>query len=132
MTIPTTNTNATSRIIKQQSSRTKSSKTKKKRNTFKYRPLLPQVIGIYQSSDGNPQLVIKDRLADVRGEFWTTEKLADELFDCLIRKEAEPDLVTISSANDDYDNNCSKKVDLSEQYESSNTLLYRKYIIRAE
>jgi hypothetical protein len=126
MTIPTTSITS-NRIIKQQSSRTKSSK-RKKQNTSQ-RPLLPQVIGIYQNSNGNLQLVIKDILVDVRGEFWTTERLADELFDRLIRKEAEPELVTICSTNDD---NCSKSVDLTEQYESSNTLLYRKYIIRAE
>jgi hypothetical protein len=53
----------------------------------------------------------------------------DELFNCLAKKEAEPQLVTIPTANND---SCHKDLDLLEQYESSNTLLYRKYIIRAE
>jgi hypothetical protein len=130
MTIPTTSITS-NRIVKQQSTSAKSSK--RKRNT-RPTPLLPQVVGIRQNSDGNIELVIKGGSIGIAGEFWTTEKLADELFDCLIRKEAEPDLVTICSANDEDDNNnnCSKKVDLSEKYESSNTLLYRKYIIRAE
>jgi hypothetical protein len=126
MTIPTTSITS-NRIIKQQSTSAKSSK-RKNRNT---RPssLLPQVVGIRQNSDGDIELVIKGGSVGIAGEFWTTERLADELFDRLIRKEAEPELVTICSTNDD---NCSKSVDLTEQYESSNTLLYRKYIIRAE
>jgi hypothetical protein len=126
MTIPTTSITS-NRIIKQQSTSAKSSK-RKNRNT-RPSPLLPQVVGIRQNSDGDIELVIKGGSVGIAGEFWTTEKLANELFECLIRKEAEPDLVTIYSANDD---NCPKSVDLSEQYESSNTLLYRKYIIRAE
>jgi hypothetical protein len=90
-------------------------------------------MGTCQNANWNLEPIIEGGVVDVR-EFWTTERLADKLFDCLIRKEAEPELVTISSANDEDNNynNYSKKVDLSEQYERSNTLLYRKYIIRAE
>jgi hypothetical protein len=120
MTIPTTSI-ISNRIIKLQSTSARSSKRKK--NNTRPTPLLPQVVGIMQNSDGNIELVIKGGSVGIAGEFWTTERLADKLFDCLIRKEAEPDLVTISSANDEDDNNnnYSKKVDLSEQYESSNT-----------
>jgi hypothetical protein len=45
-------------------------------------------------------------------------------------KKAEPEIVTIPSTNDE--NSCGKTMDLLEEYESSTTLLYRKYIIRAE
>lgn len=66
---------------------------------------------------------------NVGGEFWSTEKLADELFYFLTKKEAEPELVAIPSASNDI---YSKYTDLLERYESHDTLLYRKYIIRAE
>jgi hypothetical protein len=73
--------------------------------------------------------VTKGGLVDIGGEFWSTEKLADELFYCLAKKEPEPELVCVpSGSNDNYSNN----IDLLEHYESKNTILYRKYIIRAE
>ena len=54
----------------------------------------------------------------------------DELFYCLARIEAEPELVTLPCTNDE--NPSCRTIDLLEEYESSTTLLYRKYIIRAE
>jgi hypothetical protein len=44
--------------------------------------------------------------------------------------KAEPELVTVPCTNDE--NSSYKSIDLLEEYESSTTLLYRKYIIRAE
>jgi hypothetical protein len=86
-------------------------------------------LGIYKISDKKFHLIIKDGLVDIGGELWTTKRLADELFICLAKKKAELELVTMPAANND---SCQKDVDLLEQYESSNTLLYRRYIIRAE
>lgn len=91
--------------------------------------MLPQVIGLRRISDEKIQLVTKGGIIYIRDEFCTTEKLADELFYCLARKQAEPEFVTVLSVQND---NCPKYEDMLEQYESSNTLLYRKYIIRAE
>jgi hypothetical protein len=99
-----------------------------KRNT-RSKPLLSHVIGICANSDGELELVSAGGLVDFGGEFWTTQRLADELFHHLARKEAKPELVSIPYASKD---NCTKNVDLLESYESHDTLLYRKYIIRAE
>jgi hypothetical protein len=118
--------NITTSTSKASSARPKLSK--KKRNT-RSKPLLPQVIGIRANSGGKFELVTVGGLVDIRGEHWTTGELVDKLFYCLAKKEAEPELITIP-ATGSY--SCSKDVDLLEQYESSNTLLYRKYIIRAE
>jgi len=114
------------KISKSSSSRPKLSK---KRNT-RSKLLLPQVVGINSNSDGELHLVIKGGLVDIGGEFWTTEKLIDQLFYCLARIEAEPELVTVPCTNGE--NPSRKTIDLLGEYESSTTLLYRKYIIRAE
>jgi hypothetical protein len=114
------------KTLKRKSINTKQSK--KGRNA-RPKPLLQQVIGMCTNSEGQLELVTSGGSVDIEGEHWTTEKLADKVFFCLAKKEAEPELVTIPGANND---NCHKDVDLLEQYESSDTLLYRKYIIRAE
>jgi hypothetical protein len=103
-------------------------KNRKKKNK-RPKPLLPQVTGIRRTSADDFELVTEDGLVDVGGEYWATENIADELFICLAKREAEPDHVTIPFPDNDI---CQKNVDLLEQYESSNTLLYKKYIIRAE
>jgi hypothetical protein len=106
---------------------TKSS-SRKKLNTGT-KPLLPQVVGIRWISDDVFEIITEGGSINVGDEFWTMKKIADELFYCLTKKQAEPEFATIPAANND---NCHKDVDLLEQYESKNTLLYRKYIIRAE
>jgi len=111
------------------SSSSSSKLSKNKRNT-RSKPLLPQVIGIRANSEGQLELATSDGLTDIRGEFWTTEEIIDELFYCLARKEAEPELVTIPSTNDE--NSSCKTIDLLEEYENNTTLLYKKYIICAE
>lgn len=111
------------------SSNARSKLSKKKRNT-RSKPLLSQVIGIHANSEGQLELASSDGLIDIGGEFWTTEKLIDELFYCLARIEAEPELVTVPCTNDE--NPSCRTIDLLEEYESSTTLLYRKYILRAE
>ena len=103
--------------------------SKKKRNR-RSKPLLPQVVGIHANSEGQLELATSDGLIDIGGDFWTTEKLIDELFYCLARIEAEPKLVTVPCTNGE--NPSCKTIDLLGEYESSTTLLYRKYIIRAE
>jgi len=100
--------------------------SKKKLNT-RSKPLLPQVIGINANSEGQLELVTSGGLVDIAGEFWTTEKLTDELFHCLAKKEAVPEIVTVLCNSNGTDS-----VDLLEQYEGPKTLLYKKYIIRAE
>jgi len=103
-------------------------KNKKKKNK-RPKPLLPQVSGIHQASAEDFEFVTEGGLVDISRQLWTTEKLANQLFICLSKKEAEPMRVTMPFT----DNNSSNKdKDLMEQYESSNTLLYKKYIIRAE
>jgi hypothetical protein len=102
---------------------------RRKRNT-QPKPLLPQVVGIYPNSDGELHLVIKGGVVDIGGEFWTTEKLADHLFYTLAKKEAVAEIVTVPCTNDE--NSSCKIMDRLEEYESSATLLFRKYIIRAE
>jgi hypothetical protein len=119
----TTNTT----VGKPSSTRPKSSKKKRE---IMPKPVLPQVIGIRPNSDRELGLVTADGLVDIWGEHWATEKLVDELFYCLIKNEAEPELVTIPCANNE--GSYCKSIDLLEQYESNKTLLYRKYIIRAE
>ena len=101
----------------------------KKRNT-RLKPLLPQVIGIRTNSEGQLELATSGGLIDIGGGFWTTEKLIDELFYCLARIQAEPELVTLPCTN--HENPSCRTMDLLEEYESSTTLLYRKYIISAE
>jgi hypothetical protein len=103
---------------------------KRKPKTSEKKLLLPQVVGIRWISDDVFELITEGGSINVEGEFWSTEKLTDELYYCLATKEPEPQLVTISCANDE--NSCGKSIDLMEHYESKNTLLYRKYIIRAE
>jgi hypothetical protein len=114
--------------LKRKSAGTK--KSKKGKNTWSKPLLLPHVTGIRKVSDNEFHLIIKDGLVDIGGEFWTTERLADELFYCMAITKAEPELVNIPSINDE--NSCGKSTDLLEEYESSTTLLYRKYIIHAE
>jgi hypothetical protein len=114
--------------IKRKSIKPNSNKMKKRNRRPKL--LLPQVIGVYPNSDGELGLVTADGLVDVGDEHWATEKLVDDLLYCLVKKEAEPKLVTIPCANNE--SSYCKSIDLSEQYESNNTLLYRKYIICAK
>jgi hypothetical protein len=79
--------------LKRKSAGTK--KSKKGKNTWSKPLLLPQVTGIRQVSDNEFHLIIKDGLVDIGGEFWTTERLIDELSYCLAIKKAEPELVTV-------------------------------------
>jgi hypothetical protein len=127
MELQMTDNITTNRTCKSSSARPKLSK--KKRNA-RLKPLLSQVIGIHANSEGELELVTSGGLVDIGGEFWTTERLIDELFYCLAIKKAEPELVTVPCINDE--NSCGKSIDLLEQYESSATPLYSKYIIRAE
>lgn len=117
----------TASVDNQSSTRSKSSK---RRHEIRPKPLLSQVIGIRLKDDEELGLVTTVGLVDVSGEYWTTETLADELFYCLVKKEAEPELISIRCANNEGQH--SKSIDLSELYESSKTLLYGKCIILAE
>jgi hypothetical protein len=69
-------------------------------------------------SDKELQLVTKGGLIDIGGGFWTTEKLVDQLFYALAKKEAVPEIVTVPCNSNGTDS-----IDLLEQYESSKTLL---------
>jgi hypothetical protein len=112
-------------ILNRKSSTTEASN--KKKNNARTKPLLLQVVGIRHISNKELQLVTKGGLIDIGGEFWTTEKLVDQLFYTLAKKEAVPEIVIVPSNSNGTDS-----IDLLEQYESPKTLLYRKYVIRAE
>jgi hypothetical protein len=116
------------KLLKGRLSSSKRAKTSKP--NARPKPLLPQVIGIRANSDGGLELVTASGLVDLADEHWTTERLVDELFYCLVKKESEPELVTTLYVNNE--NLYCKSVDLLEHYESNKTILYRKYIIRAE
>jgi hypothetical protein len=87
----------TDNIINSRTSKSSSTRPKlsRKKRNIRSKPLLPQVIDIHANSDGELELVTSGGSVDIGGEFWTTEKLIDELFYCLVGKEAESELVTI-------------------------------------